>query len=243
MPVGYTELYARKLNEVCALQVIEAQGQEEVAAGTIFVAPAGRHLTFRRGPDGLVRTQLDVHPLDTPHRPAVDVLFQSAAEVYGERVLAVVLTGMGSDGRNGAAWIKARGGTVITEAEDSCVVYGMPRSVVEAGLSDRSAPLVLEAAGYRVIEAEDGLTALERYYVDKPDVVLLDLVMRGMYGLDVLAKLREMNSDVRVIVISADIQTTSRDLVAEAGAAGFLNKPAKAEDVVAAVERALGARD
>jgi two-component system chemotaxis response regulator CheY len=68
-------------------------------------------------------------------------------------------------------------------------------------------------------------------------------VMRGMYGLDVLAKLREMNSDVRVIVISADIQTTSRDLVAEAGAAGFLNKPAKAEDVVAAVERALGARD
>jgi two-component system chemotaxis response regulator CheB len=141
MPVGYTGLYARKLNEVCALQVIEAQGQEEVAAGTIFVAPAGRHLTFRRGPDGLVRTQLDVHPLDTPHRPAVDVLFQSAAEVYGERVLAVVLTGMGSDGRNGAAWIKARGGTVITEAEDSCVVYGMPRSVVEAGLSDRSAPL------------------------------------------------------------------------------------------------------
>jgi two-component system chemotaxis response regulator CheB len=141
MPVGYTELYARKLNEVCALQVIEAQGQEEVAGGTIFVAPAGRHLTFRRGPDDIVRTHLDVHPLDTPHRPAVDVLFQSAAEVYGERVLAVVLTGMGSDGRNGAAWIKARGGTVITEAEDSCVVYGMPRSVVEAGLSDRSAPL------------------------------------------------------------------------------------------------------
>jgi two-component system chemotaxis response regulator CheB len=141
MPVGYTELYARKLNEVCALQVIEAQGQEEVAAGTIFVAPAGRHLTFRRGSDDIVRTQLDVHPLDTPHRPAVDVLFQSAAEVYGERVLAVVLTGMGSDGRSGAAWIKARGGTVITEAEDSCVVYGMPRSVVEAGLSDRSAPL------------------------------------------------------------------------------------------------------
>jgi two-component system chemotaxis response regulator CheY len=115
--------------------------------------------------------------------------------------------------------------------------------VDDSGLARRTMRRVLEAAGYRVIEAEDGLTALERYYVDKPDVVLLDLVMRGMYGLDVLAKLREMNSDVRVIVISADIQTTSRDLVAEAGAAGFLNKPAKAEDVVAAVERALGARD
>jgi len=141
MPVGYTELYARKLDEVCALHVVEAKDDEEVAGGTIFVAPAGRHLTFRRGSDGIVRTQLDVHPLDTPHRPAVDVLFRSAADVFGQRVLAVVLTGMGSDGRAGAAWIKARGGCVITEAEDSCVVYGMPRSIVEAGLSDHSASL------------------------------------------------------------------------------------------------------
>lgn len=112
--------------------------------------------------------------------------------------------------------------------------------VDDSGLARRTTRRVLEAAGYRVIEAEDGLTALERYYVDKPDVVLLDLVMRGMYGLDVLAKLREMNTDARVVVISADIQTTSRDMVAAAGASGFLNKPAKAEDVVAAVERALG---
>jgi two-component system chemotaxis response regulator CheB len=71
----------------------------------------------------------------------VDVLFQSAAEVYGERVLGVVMTGMGSDGRDGAAWIKARGGCILTEAEDTCVVYGMPRSVVEAGLSDQVVPL------------------------------------------------------------------------------------------------------
>lgn len=143
MPVGYTELYARKLDEVCALHVIEAKGDEPVTAGTILVAPAGRHLTFRRDGDGVVRTELGLHPLDTPHRPAVDVLFQSAAETFGERVLAVVLTGMGSDGRAGAAWIKARGGMIITEAEESCVVYGMPRSVVEAGLSDYAAPLEL----------------------------------------------------------------------------------------------------
>ena len=68
-------------------------------------------------------------------------LFRSAADVFGERVLGIVMTGMGSDGREGAAWIKARGGAILTEAEESCVVYGMPRSVVEAGLSDRSIDL------------------------------------------------------------------------------------------------------
>ena len=73
---------------------------------------------------------------------------------------------------------------------------------------------MLEAAGYEVVEAEDGLSALERFAVEKPDVVLLDLVMKGMYGLDVLAKLREMDPQVKVIVVSADIQTSSREMVA-----------------------------
>ena len=141
MPVGYTAMYAEKLNELGPLRVIEAQGGEEVVAGTAYLAPAGRHLILEKDPIGCVRTRLALHPLDTPHRPAVDVLFQSAAEVYGDRVLGVVMTGMGSDGREGAAWIKAKGGRVITEAEESCVVYGMPRSVVEAGLSDSSVPL------------------------------------------------------------------------------------------------------
>ena len=140
MPVGYTEMYARKLNEMSALTVVEAEHAQPVEAGTVYLAPAGRHLSFRR--DGAqVRTHLDIRPLDTPHRPSVDVLFQSAAEIYGERVLGVVMTGMGADGRDGAAWIKARGGSILTEAEDSCVVYGMPRSVKEAGLSDAVVPL------------------------------------------------------------------------------------------------------
>jgi two-component system chemotaxis response regulator CheB len=69
------------------------------------------------------------------------VLFRSVADVYGSRVLGVVMTGMGSDGKEGAAWIKARGGTILTESEESCVVYGMPRSVVEAGLSDADVQL------------------------------------------------------------------------------------------------------
>ena len=140
MPVGYTELYAQKLNELSQLRVKEAAHQDIVASGTVYLAPAGRHLSFRRA--GLeVRAHLDVRPLDMPHRPAVDVLFQSAAEVYGSRAMGVVMTGMGSDGRDGAAWIKAKGGQIITEAEQSCVVYGMPRSVVESGLSDTIAPL------------------------------------------------------------------------------------------------------
>jgi two-component system, chemotaxis family, protein-glutamate methylesterase/glutaminase len=142
MPVGYTELYAKKLNELCALDVVEAKEGDVIVAGRVFLAPAGRHLTFRRaGPDAPVVAHLDVRPLDTPHRPAVDVLFQSAAEVFGERTLGVVMTGMGADGRAGSAWIKAKGGRILTEAESSCVVYGMPRSVVEAGLSDDSVPL------------------------------------------------------------------------------------------------------
>lgn len=141
MPIGYTEMYARKLAEITPLAVTEAQGGEEVVPGAVFIAPAGRHLTFVRDARGVVRTRLDIRPLDTQHRPSVDVLFQSAAEVFGDKVLAVVLTGMGADGREGAAWVKARGGAVLTEAEDSCVVYGMPRSVVEAGLSDDSVQL------------------------------------------------------------------------------------------------------
>jgi len=140
MPPGYTEMYARKLDEMSPLSVVEADEGTPVVAGMVLLAPAGRHLTFRRE-GGDVRAHLDVLPLDTPHRPSVDALFHSAAEVFGARVLGVVMTGMGSDGREGAAWIKARGGCILTEAEESCVVYGMPRSVVEAGLSDEQRPL------------------------------------------------------------------------------------------------------
>jgi two-component system chemotaxis response regulator CheB len=141
MPVGYTELYARKLNEQSALTVLESQGGEIVTRGQVYLAPAGRHLRLRRDANGDVVTQLDVRPLDTLYRPSVDALFQSAADAYGSRVLGIVMTGMGSDGREGAAWIKAKGGTVLTESEESCVVYGMPRSIVEAGLSDGSVAL------------------------------------------------------------------------------------------------------
>jgi len=141
MPVGYTELYARRLDEIAPLQVREPREGDPVRPGVVLVAPAGRHLSFVRQEDGAVAAHLDARPFDLPHRPSVDVLFQSAAEVFGDRVLGVVMTGMGSDGKHGAAWIKSQGGRVFTEAEETCVVYGMPRSVVEAGLSDKSVPL------------------------------------------------------------------------------------------------------
>jgi two-component system chemotaxis response regulator CheB len=141
MPLGYTELYARRLNELSAIEFIEAREGEEVRAGLGILAPAGRHLTFKREVDGRVVTHLDARPFDTLHRPSVDVLFQSAAEVYKNHVLGLVMTGMGSDGKQGAAWIKSQGGIILTEAEESCVVYGMPATVVEAGLSDKIVPL------------------------------------------------------------------------------------------------------
>lgn len=111
--------------------------------------------------------------------------------------------------------------------------------VDDSGLARRSTRRVLEEAGYTVVEAEDGLSALERFAVEKPDVVLLDLVMRGMYGLDVLARLRELDPAARVVVVSADVQTSSRDLVQAAGAAGFINKPASPGQVVEMVEQVM----
>jgi two-component system, chemotaxis family, protein-glutamate methylesterase/glutaminase len=98
-------------------------------------------LSFQRDPGGSVKIRLSHRPSGKPHKPSVDVMFQSAAETYGSRVLGVVLTGMGNDGTEGAAWIKSQGGMILTESEASCMIYGMPRCVVEAGLSDGEAEL------------------------------------------------------------------------------------------------------
>lgn len=136
MPIGYTAMFAERLNAISALEVVEARDGELLRPGVAFLAPAGRHLTMERQADGSVRTHLDLRPYETQHRPAVDVLFRSAAEVFGPRVLGVVMTGMGSDGLLGAGYIKARGGRILTESESSCIVYGMPRVVDEATLSD-----------------------------------------------------------------------------------------------------------
>ena len=111
--------------------------------------------------------------------------------------------------------------------------------VDDSALSRRTLRRMLESAGYEVVEAEDGMTALEKYFLEKPRLVLLDLVMKGMYGLDVLVKMREMDPNAVVVVASADIQSSTRKMVDDAGAQAFINKPFVSEQVIAAVKAAL----
>src|SRR4051812_24012303 len=106
--------------------------------------------------------------------------------------------------------------------------------VDDSALTRRSLRQILETAGCDVVEAEDGLSALERYYLDKPEIVFLDLVMRGMYGLEVLQKLRELDAGARIVVVSADIQLSSQELAAEAGAKAFINKPFDRAEILTA---------
>jgi two-component system chemotaxis response regulator CheY len=107
--------------------------------------------------------------------------------------------------------------------------------VDDSGMSRRTLRKILEPAGHQVIEAEDGAVALERYFLDKPDLIFLDLTMTGMYGIDVLNKLREMNPQVRVIIASADIQSSTREMVEAGGASAFINKPFTIDKVLGVV--------
>jgi two-component system chemotaxis response regulator CheY len=111
--------------------------------------------------------------------------------------------------------------------------------VDDSALARRAVRQMLESAGYAVAEAEDGMSALERYFLERPDLVLLDLVMKGMNGLDVLKKLTEMDGQARVIVVSADVQDSSRVLAESGGAAGFLTKPVDRATLLRAVSKTL----
>jgi two-component system chemotaxis response regulator CheY len=112
--------------------------------------------------------------------------------------------------------------------------------VDDSGLARRSLRAMLESGGFEVVEAEDGMTAIERYFLERPDVVMLDLVMKGMYGLDVLAKLRELDPAARVIVVSADVQRSSHQLVEAAGASAFISKPVERARLLDVVQSVLG---
>ena len=111
--------------------------------------------------------------------------------------------------------------------------------VDDSGLARRSIRTILEANDFEVVEADDGMVALEKYFADKPDLVLLDLVMKGMYGLEVLAKLRELDPAARVIVVSADVQSSSQVMAEGAGASGFLNKPVDQAELLRTIRRVL----
>jgi two-component system chemotaxis response regulator CheY len=111
--------------------------------------------------------------------------------------------------------------------------------VDDSALSRRILRGILENGGHQVTEAEDGMVAIEKYFLDKPDVVLLDLIMKGMLGLDVLKKLRQMDPGARVIVATADIQTSTRAMSIEGGAQAFVTKPFVSEEILKAVGSAM----
>jgi two-component system, chemotaxis family, protein-glutamate methylesterase/glutaminase len=145
IPQGYTQALAARLDTISPLEVREAEPGLVPSAGQVILARGGSHLQLVSAASG-VQVALD-HRLGTaPHAPSVDLLFESAAAIYGERTLAVVLTGMGDDGTRGARAIHGAGGTVLTESELSCVVYGMPRAVKEAGYSSGEASLEMMAS-------------------------------------------------------------------------------------------------
>ena len=137
MPASFTRSLAERLDELSALPVKEAERGDHIGTGRVLVAPGGLHMTLARGGE----VQLNEGPAVNGVRPAVDVTLMSAVAAFGDRVLGVILTGMGHDGRDGARALKRAGGRLIAQDEATCIVYGMPRSVVEAGLADRVVPV------------------------------------------------------------------------------------------------------
>jgi two-component system chemotaxis response regulator CheB len=140
IPPGYTDALSRRINQAAALEVVEAENGIALVPGRAVIARGGSHLRLSRLDQQLIG-HLSSVPSDSAHFPSVDVLFHSAVGECGSGVVAAVLTGMGDDGMRGAGAIHQAGGFVVTESESSCVVYGMPRAVVEAGFSDAEVPL------------------------------------------------------------------------------------------------------
>ncbi|MDI7247601.1 MAG: chemotaxis response regulator protein-glutamate methylesterase [Bacillota bacterium] len=137
MPAGFTRSLAARLDESSAIAVKEAEAGDRVVDGVALVAPGGHHMSIT----GEGEVALSTDPPRNGVRPSVDTTMESAARVYGDRLVGVVLTGMGRDGASGVAAIKAAGGRSIAEHESTCVIYGMPKAVIEQGLADVVVPL------------------------------------------------------------------------------------------------------
>jgi len=136
MPDGFTEMFAKRLDETCALRVKEAQSGDLLLAGRVLICPGNRHLKVKRLPLGNVAVLADEQRVNG-HRPSVDVLFRSVAEEFGPQSVAVLMTGMGEDGASGMGAIRAAGGITIAQSEESCVVFSMPKAAIERGYVSR----------------------------------------------------------------------------------------------------------
>jgi two-component system chemotaxis response regulator CheB len=140
MPDGFTELFAKRLDESCPIRVKEAQSGDLLVAGRALICPGNRHMKVKKMPLGNV-VLLSEEPVVNGHRPSVDVLFRSVAEEFGSQATAVLMTGMGEDGAFGLGEIRATGGYTIAQSQETCVVYGMPKAAVERGFAMRIADL------------------------------------------------------------------------------------------------------
>lgn len=154
MPPGFTRAFAERLNRISPFTVREAADGEFVEAGVALLAPGGCNLVLEAAGDASIRARVRPPAATDRYVPSADVLFCSCAPLFGSRMLAVVLTGMGNDGSKGVVEVKNRGGRVLAESEDTAVVYGMPREAVATGCVDRVVPLpgigqaVLEYGGF-----------------------------------------------------------------------------------------------
>jgi len=140
MPEGFTEMFAKRLDECCALDVQEARSGDLLVAGRVLICPGNRHIMVRRMPRGDMVVLSDSLPING-HRPSADVLFHSVAQEFGPTAVGVLMTGMGEDGAEGLGAIKAAGGMTIAQSEESCVVSGMPRAAILKGYAAKIVPL------------------------------------------------------------------------------------------------------
>ncbi len=140
MPEGFTEMFARRLDECCVLDVQEARSGDLLVAGRVLICPGNRHMMVRRMPRGEMAILSD-GPAINGHRPSVDVLFHSVAQDFGLTAVGILMTGMGEDGAEGLGAIRSAGGVTIAQSEDTCVVPGMPRAAISKGFASKIIPL------------------------------------------------------------------------------------------------------
>jgi two-component system chemotaxis response regulator CheB len=140
MPSGFTRAFSERLNRLSGFDIREARDGDPIRPGMALIAPGGRNMVFQIVRGEVIARIVEPSPSDR-YIPSVDAMFTSLASIYGSRLLAVVLTGMGNDGSSGAKAVKAAGGQILAEAEETAVIFGMPRAVIATGLVDKVAPL------------------------------------------------------------------------------------------------------
>jgi two-component system chemotaxis response regulator CheB len=157
MPDGFTDMFARRLDEVCPMRVKEAQSGDLLQAGRVLICPGSRHMKVKRLPLGDIAVLSD-EPRVNGHRPSADVLLRSVADEFKANAVGVLMTGMGDDGAEGLGAIKKEGGMSVAQNEESCVVYGMPKAAIERGYAIRVVGLDIMAATIQALVGRNSET-------------------------------------------------------------------------------------